>query len=183
MEREQKLATVASMRAQFEQQSIVTVFHYIGMTVSETDDVRCRMREVGASFQVTKNRLALRALNGTQHESLSDYLKGPTAIVSSSDPVATAKAIVATTKANPKLVIVSASVAGQVIDRNALGDLATMPSLDEFRAKIMGLLSAPATKIVSVLPRPATNLVSILQAPAREMVGVLKAQGETDGAA
>lgn len=178
MDREQKKEAVAAMNAQFERTSIVVVFHYIGMTVGETDEVRRRVREVGARFQVTKNRLTLRALEGTRHLTLSPHMKGPTAIVCADDPVAAAKAVLATTKANPKLVVIGASVAGQIIDRNGLSDLAALPSLDEFRAKIIGLLAAPATRLVTVLPRPATDLVSILQASPVKLAGVLRAKSE-----
>lgn len=183
MDREQKKETVAAMHAQFERTSIVVVFHYIGMTVIETDTVRRRMQEVGARFQVTPNRLALRALEGTPHLMLGDYMKGPTAIVCSDDPVAAAKAVIAATKANPKLLVIGASLSGQLIDRSGLGDLATMPSLDEFRAKIVGLLGAPATRLATILPRPASDLVSILHAPPVKLAGVLRAQGDKGEAA
>lgn len=183
MDREQKEQAVAAMHEQFERTSIVVVFHYIGMTVGETDEVRRRVREVGARFQVTKNRLMLRALEGTRHLTLGPHMKGPTAIVYADDPVAAAKAILAIVKANQKLAIIGASVSGQIIDRDALGDLATMPSLDEFRAKIVGLLAAPATRLVTVLPRPASKLVTILQAPPVKLAGVLRAKSEKGEAA
>lgn len=180
MDREQKTQAVAAMHEWFKNTSVVIVFHYSGMTVAETDDVRRRMREAGAHFQVTKNRLTLRALEGTRHLSLRDHFKGPTAIICAEDPVAAAKATLATTKANPKLLVIGASVAGQVIDGAKLGDLATMPSIDELRAKLVGLLTAPATRFVSVLSRPASQFVSVLQAPQSKMVGILRAKVSKD---
>lgn len=164
MDRSQKEDLVASMRTLFEETSIVVVTHYSGLTVGEMEDLRGRMREAGASFKVTKNRLTRLALEGTDFEGLSDMFAGPTAIAYSEDPVAAAKVAVNFSKDNEKLVVLGGALGKEVLDVNGVKSLATLPSLDELRGKLVGLLSAPATKIAGVTQAPAGQLARVFSA-------------------
>ena len=183
MDRTQKEDLVATMRRTFEQTSIVVVTHYIGLSVAEMTRLRQEFRDAGARFRVTKNRLVRLALDGTPYEGISHLFVGPTAIAYADDPVAVAKVVVAYAKANEKLVIVGAGLGAQAINADAVKALATMPSLDELRGKLLGVIHAPASKLVGVLPAPASTLVRVLDAPAGKLHGVFRAYTERDKAA
>ena len=127
------------------------------------------MREAGAGFKVTKNRLTKLALQGTKYENLTDLFTGPTAIGTSSDPVSAAKTLVSFAKTNDKLTIIGGSLDGKVLDRAGVEALATLPSLDELRAKIVGMLTAPATKVARVTQAPASQLARVIQARADQL--------------
>ncbi|KPL68867.1 50S ribosomal protein L10 [Erythrobacter sp. SG61-1L] len=164
MDRSQKADSVAQLNANFNEVSVVVVTRNLGLTVAQSTALRTKMREVGASYKVAKNRLAKLALKDTQFEGLEDYLSGPTALATSVDPVAAAKAAVDFAKANPKLEIVGGSMGGTLLDEAGVKALASMPSLDELRAKLVGLVQAPATKVAQLSTAPAAKLARVFGA-------------------
>ena len=164
MDRSQKAESVAQLNAVFNEVGVVVVTRNLGLSVAQSTDLRSKMREAGASYKVAKNRLAKLALKDTQYEGLEEYLNGPTALAWSEDPVAAAKAAVDFAKSNDKLEIVGGSMAGQQLDANGVKALASMPSLDELRGKIVGLLNAPATKVAQVVNAPAAKLARVFGA-------------------
>jgi len=164
MDRSQKEALVASMNQTLGAAKSVVVTHYSGLTVAEITELRGRMREAGAQFKVTKNRLMLRALEGTKFEGLTSLFEGPTAIAFSDDPVSPAKVAVRFAKDNEKLVVLGGALDDKVLNETEVKALATLPSLDEQRAILIGLLQAPATKIAGVLAAPAGQLARVFAA-------------------
>ena len=166
MDRTQKKDWVGSLHGSLGEVGLVVVTHYKGLTVAEMTALRGKMRAAGASFKVTKNRLTKLALAGTEFENLADLFVGPTAIASSSDPVAAAKVIVEFAKTNDKLKILGGSLGSNRLDIDGVKALATLPSLDELRAKLLGMLSTPATRIAGVLQAPAGQLARVLKAKA-----------------
>ena len=164
MDREKKESMVASLHQTFEDVSIVVVTHYSGLTVAEMGELRDQMREAGAVFKVTKNRLTRRALEGTKYQSLEEMFTGPTAIAYSEDPVAAAKAAVNFSKTNNKLIVLGGALGDEQLDVNAVKSLASLPSLEELRAKIVGMISTPATRIAVVLQAPAGQVARVLGA-------------------
>ena len=164
MERSQKQQLVATLHEDLADTVCVVVTHQTGLTVDEVTQLRRQMRGAGASYRVTKNRLAKRALEGTAFTSLAPLFTGPTAIAFSRDPVAAAKAAVAFANRNDKLTIVGGGLSGQMLDAAAVKALATLPSLDELRGKIIGLLQAPATKLAGLLQAPGGQLARVLAA-------------------
>ena len=166
MDRTEKEDLVASMHQTFDDASIVVVTHYSGLTVSEMGDLRDQMRDVGASFKVTKNRLTRRALEGTKYQPLESFFQGPTAIAYSEDPVAAAKAAVNFAKTNDKLIVLGGALGEEQLDVARVKELASLPSLDELRGKIVGMLNTPATRIAGVLQAPAGQIARVLGARA-----------------
>lgn len=164
MDRSEKKELVASLHQLFMDTDLVVVTRQSGMTVAEVTDLRRRMQQAGAGFKVTKNRLARLALEGTRYEGLASLFIGPTAIAFSSDPVAAAKVSVTFANTNDKLTIVGGAMGGQLLDSNGIKALATLPSLDELRGKIVGVLQAPAAKVVGVLQAPAGQLARVFNA-------------------
>jgi large subunit ribosomal protein L10 len=144
----------------------IVVTHQSGLSVAEATELRRQMRTAGAGYRVTKNRLAKRAIEGTAFAALAPLFTGPTAVAFSRDPVAAAKAAVAFANRNDKLTIVGGGLAGQPLDAAAVRALATLPSLDELRGKIIGLLQAPATKLARLLQAPAGQLARVVAAHA-----------------
>jgi large subunit ribosomal protein L10 len=166
VDRSQKQKVVESLNRSLQSQSIVVITRQSGLTAGETADLRRKMRAAQASFKVTKNRLARLALKGTQFENLADLFKGPTAIASSADPVAAAKATVDYANQNEKLVIVGGALGGKLLDPDGIKSLAKLPSLNELRGKILGMLKTPATRVATVLQVPAGQLARVLKAKA-----------------
>ena len=164
MDKAQKAEVVEDLNSLFAKAGSVVVAHYSGMTVADMGDLRTRMRAAGASFKVAKNRLAVRALKGTPIEGIAHLFKGPTGIAVSDDPVAASKVAAAYAKDNNKLVILGGSVGSTALDAAGVKALATLPSLDELRGKIVGLLVAPATKIAGILQAPAGQLARVIGA-------------------
>ena len=164
MDRSQKADSVAQLNAVFKEAGVVVVTRNLGMSVAQSTDLRTKMRDAGASYKVAKNRLARLALNDTDYSGLSDLLTGPTAIAYSTDPVAAAKATVDFAKTTDRIEIVGGSMGGQLLDEAGVKALASMPSLDELRAKLIGLVNAPATKIAQVVNAPAAKLARVFGA-------------------
>lgn len=164
MDRSQKEALVAALNQVFEGSSLVVVTQQSGMTVSEASKLREQMRAEGASYRVTKNRLTRRALEGTKFEALQSLFTGPTAIATSTDPVAAAKVCVGFAKKNGKLTIVGGALDSEVLDASGIEFLAKLPSLDELRSTLIGLLQAPATKLAGVAQAPAGQLARVISA-------------------
>lgn len=164
MNRSEKTDAVAALNATFNEAAVVVVTRNLGLTVAQSTDLRLKMREAGASYKVAKNRLAKIALSDTQYQSLSDLLTGPTAIAISADPVAAAKVAVEFAKTNDKLEIVGGAMGETVLDVEGVKSLASMPSLDELRATLIGLVQAPATKIAQVVVAPAGKLARVFGA-------------------
>jgi len=168
MDRTQKAEAVQGLHGLFAEAGAVVVAHYSGMTVAQMGELRSRLRKAGASFKVAKNRLAMRALEGTQAAGISDLFKGPTGIAYSNDPVAAPKVVVAYAKENDKLKILGGVAVGAVLNVEGIKALAELPSLDQLRGKILGLLQAPATRIAGVLQAPAGNIARVLSAYANK---------------
>lgn len=168
MDRGQKEELVASMHQTFEDANMVVVTHYSGLTVAEISALRREMRDAGASFKVTKNRLTRRAIDGTKFSPLSDMFTGPTAIAYSDDPVAPAKVAVKFAKSNDKLVVLGGALGEEMLDVDGIKALASLPGLDELRAKIVGMISTPATRIAGVLQAPGGQIARVISAKAAE---------------
>jgi large subunit ribosomal protein L10 len=164
MNRSEKTDTVAALNATFNDAAVVVVTRNLGLTVAQSTDLRSKMRDAGAHYKVAKNRLAKIALTDTQYSSLSDLLTGPTALATSGDPVAAAKVAVEFAKTNDKLEIVGGAMGDTVLDVEGVKALASLPSLDELRAKLIGLVQAPATKVVQVIAAPAGQLARVFGA-------------------
>jgi large subunit ribosomal protein L10 len=161
MDRSQKADAVAALNATFNEVGVVVVTRNLGMTVEQTTALRVKMREAGATFKVSKNSLAKLAIADTDYAGIGDMLTGPVALGHSVDPVAAAKIIVEFAKTNDKLEVIGGSMGAQVLDADGIKALAAMPSLDELRAKLIGLVQAPATKIAQVVVAPATKLARV----------------------
>ena len=166
VDRSQKQALVETLQGDLAGSGCIIVTHQRGMSVAEATQLRRQMREAGAAFKVTKNRLAKRALEGTEFASLAPLFTGPTAVAYSRDPVAAAKAAVNFANRNDKLTIVGGGLPGQALDAAEVRALATLPSIDELRGKIIGLIQAPATKLAGLLQAPAGQLARVLAAHA-----------------
>jgi large subunit ribosomal protein L10 len=168
VDRAQKEKLVTSLQQALSGIACVVVTHQTGMTVQEVTDLRRQMRAAGANFKVTKNRLARRAFAGTKFEQLSPMFTGPTAIAFSRDPVAAAKVAVEFANRNDKLQIIGGGLNEQQLDVAGIKALATLPSLDELRGKILGLLQTPATRIAAVLQAPGGQIARVLAAYAKQ---------------
>jgi large subunit ribosomal protein L10 len=164
VEKAKKLEVVEELKSVFAGAGSVVVAHYSGMTVAQMGDLRSRMRAAGASFKVAKNRLAVRALEGTAIEGISPLFKGPTGIAYSADPVAASKVVAAYAKDNDKFIILGGSVGATTLDVNGVKALASLPSLDALRGKLLGLILAPATKIAGIVQAPAGQLARVISA-------------------
>ena len=164
MDRAQKQQLVTTLQQDLAGSACIVVTHQTGMSVAEATQLRRQMREAGAGYRVTKNRLAKRALEGTEFSALVPLFSGPTAVAYSRDPIAAAKAVVAFANRNNKLSIVGGGLPGQALDAAGVQALATLPSLDELRGKIIGLIQAPATKLAGLLQAPAGQLARVLSA-------------------
>ncbi len=167
MDRAKKAETIEALTGVFANAGAVVVTHYLGLTVHDLEDLRGRLRKEGATFRVVKNRLAQKALNGADDRAVALF-KGPAAIAYGPDPVSAAKVATAFAKDHDKLVIIGALMGAEVLDVRAVGDLAKLPSLDQLRGKIIGLIQAPATKIAGVLQAPAGQLARVVNAYAQK---------------
>ena len=168
MDRSQKAESVASLNAVFNEVGVVVVTRNLGMSVAQSTALRGKVREAGASYKVAKNRLARLAIKDTNYAGIDEMLTGPTAIATSVDPVAAAKAVVDFAKTNDKIEIVGGAMGAQVLNAEGIKALASMPSLDELRAKLVGLVQAPATKLAQLSTAPAAKLARVFGAYAAQ---------------
>jgi len=164
VDRAAKEKLVASLHDVFDETGVIVVTHYAGMTVAQMTEYRSRIKEAGGSVKVAKNRLAKLALKGTSAEGITDLFKGPTCVAFSDDPVAAAKITVNFSKDNKKLVVLGGAMGTTVMDADAVKSLAALPSLDELRGKLVGLIQAPAGKIARVLNEPGVQIARVIQA-------------------
>ena len=164
MDRAAKRELVATLNGVFSTTAVVVVAHYKGLTVADMQKLRSQMKQAGATVKVAKNSLAGIALDGTDVASIKPLLKGPTLLAYSGDPVAAAKVAVDFAKANDKLVILGGAMGTTALNPDGVKALASLPSLDELRAKIVGLVQAPATKIAQVVNAPAAKLARVFGA-------------------
>ncbi len=164
MDRAEKKEAVVALHDVFAKTSVVVVAQYSGLTVAQMQRLRKQMKQAGASVQVAKNRLAQIALKGTDVASIGPLLKGPTLIAHSSDPVAAAKAAVAFARDHEKFVVLGGAMGKTALNPDGVKALATMPSLDELRAKLIGLITAPATKLAQLANAPAAKVARVISA-------------------
>ena len=164
MHRAEKEELVSTLNRTFDGAELVVVTHQSGLSVAEMTDLRRRMREADASYKVVKNRLARLALDGSKYANLAPLFVGPTAIAVSNDPVAAAKVAVKFAKENEKLEIAGGAMGERQLDVDGVKALAGLPSLDELRAGLIGMLQTPATRIAVVLREPAGQLARVLGA-------------------
>ena len=168
MDRAQKAEAVAELNRTFNEVGVVVVTRNLGLTVAQSSVLRTKMREAGATYKVSKNKLAKIALDGTDYTPLGDMLTGPVGLATSNDPVAAAKVAIEFAKTNDKFEIVGGAMGTTVLDAEGIKALASLPSLDELRAKIVGLLVAPATKLATITQAPAAQLARVLSAYAEK---------------
>jgi large subunit ribosomal protein L10 len=168
VERTEKRDFVASLATVFGETSFVLVGRNAGLTVAAVDDLRRRMKANGATSKVAKNRLAMRALDGTRFQGLSPLLKGPTALAWSVDPVAVAKTAVEFAKTNDKFVVLGGALGTQTLSADGVKALAELPSLETLRAQLLGLIQTPATRIAGVLQAPGGQVARVLAAYAKK---------------
>ena len=164
MDRAQKAESIEVLKGVFADSGAVVVTHYLGLTVAEMTELRSRLRKEGAQIKVVKNRLAQKALNGSAGDAGQDLFKGPVAIAYGSDPVSAAKVVTQYAKDNEKFSVVGGLLGDQVLSQDAVKALATLPSLDQIRAQLIGLIQAPATKVAGVLQAPAAQLAGVFNA-------------------
>ena len=168
MERAEKRELVSTMNEVFQETNVVVVAHYAGLTVAELTALRGKARLAGVSVKVAKNRLVKLALQGTESAHIADLFTGPTLVAYSSDPVAAPKVVADFAKTNDKLVILGGAMGKTNLDPNGVKALATLPSLDELRGKLVGLIQAPATRIATVVSAPAAQLARVFGAYAKK---------------
>ncbi len=169
VKRSDKKDFVHNLKEDLNNSSSVIVAHYAGLSVKEIDDLRKAMRDNGAKFKVTKNRLTKLALVDTQYESITDLFNGPTAIAYSNDSIAPSRVAVDFEKKLKNFKIIGGSFEGERIDQNKINFLATLPSLDGIRGKLLGLISSPAQKIALVLQVPCSQLARLMTSRSEEL--------------
>ena len=164
MERAEKTELVATLNQVFKTTGVIVVAHNKGLTVNQVNDLRNKMAKAGATIKVVKNRLAKIALEGTDANGISNLFEGPTMVAYGTDPVAAPKVVSDFAKAHEKLVVLGGSLGKTTLDANGVKALAELPSLDQLRGKLIGLVQAPATKIAGVLAAPAGQLARVFNA-------------------
>jgi large subunit ribosomal protein L10 len=163
MDRAQKQDAIEALKGVFADAGAVVVTHYLGLTVRDMEDLRSKLREEGAALRVVKNRLAQKALNG-HGEAAGALFTGPVAIAYAPDPVSAAKVVTAYAKDHEHFTVVGALMGADVLDAKAVSALASLPSLDQLRARILGMLTTPATRIAGVLQAPAAQIARVVGA-------------------
>ena len=158
MNKEQKRNYISEMTAQFDKSEAVLVTHYQGLTVKQLDELRKQMRERGIQFKITKNRITKLALEKTKCKDLANLFTGPTAVALSKDAISSAKILTKFSKENNNLKILGGIMGKEILDVAGVANVATLPTLDEAKAKIVGILRSPAQKIVSILLAPASKI-------------------------
>jgi large subunit ribosomal protein L10 len=164
MDRAQKADSIEDLKTVFAGAGAVVVTHYMGLTVAEMSELRARLRKEGASLKVVKNRLAQKAMDGSAGEAGERLFKGPVAIAFAKDPVSAAKVVIQYAKDNDKFTIVGAVLGKTVLNADGVKSLSTLPSLDQMRGTLIGLIQAPATKVAGVLQAPAGQLARVFNA-------------------
>lgn len=164
MDRAAKKEAVAALNEVFKTSNVVVVAHYSGLTVAQMQTLRRQAKQAGAVVKVAKNRLAKIALDGTEGAVIAPLLKGPTVLAYSGDPVAAPKVVSDFAKANGHLIILGGALGSTMLDPAGIKALAALPSLDELRATLIGLIQAPATKIAQVVTAPAAKVARVVQA-------------------
>jgi large subunit ribosomal protein L10 len=164
LERAEKREVVTALHDVFAKTGVVVVAHYAGLTVAQMTKLRSEMRNAGGRVKVAKNRLVKLALEGTDAKGIADLLKGPTCLAFSADPIAAPKVAVKFAKANEKFVILGGAMGATVLDAKGVNSLADLPSLDELRGKLIGLIQAPASKIARTLNEPGAQLARVFGA-------------------
>jgi large subunit ribosomal protein L10 len=162
--RADKVEIIEGLRGVFQEAGVIVVAHYQGLSVPEITDLRRQMRDAGGTFRVTKNRLARRALEGTPCDPLGGLFQGPTAIAFSSDPVAAPKVLVGYARRNDKVAIIGGALAGRLLEPRQVRELAELPSIEVLRARLLGVINAPASKLARLLQTPGSQLARVLQA-------------------
>jgi large subunit ribosomal protein L10 len=160
--RAEKQKVVEELGTIFADSGVVVVAHYSGLSVAQMQDLRGRMREAGSSVRVAKNRLAKIALEGSPIQGMSDYLKGPTVLAYSDDPVTAAKVARSFAKDNDKYVVLGGAMGGEVLDAKGVDTVASMPSREELIASIAGMIGAPASNLAAAIGAPASDIAGIL---------------------
>lgn len=168
MDRSQKAESVAQLSATFNEVGVVVVTRNLGMSVAQSTALRGKIRDAGATYKVAKNRLAQLAIQDTDYAGIDSMFTGPTAIATSVDPVAAAKAVVDFAKTTDKIEIVGGAMGTHVLNAEGIKALASMPSLDEMRGTLIGLIQAPATKIAQLTVAPASKLARVFNAYAEK---------------
>ena len=168
MDRAEKRELVTDLNQAFKGAGSVVVAHYAGITVAQMNDLRVKMRTAGGTVKVAKNRLARIALQGTESEGIIDLFKGQTLIAYSEDPVAAPKVASDFAKGNDKLIILGGAMGPTTLNADGVKALATLPSLDELRGKLVGLIAAPATRIAQIVNAPAASVARVIGAYARK---------------
>jgi large subunit ribosomal protein L10 len=163
MDRAQKSEAIEALKGVFAESGAVVVTHYMGLTVAEMTDLRGRLRKEGAQLKVVKNTLAVKAMDGAS-DGAHALFKGPVAIAFAKDPVSAAKVVTDYAKGNEKFAVIGAVMGQTVLDQKGVGALATLPSLDQIRGQLIGLINAPATKVAGVLQAPAGQLARVFNA-------------------
>ncbi len=173
MDRAQKAEAVESLRGIFAEAGGVVVARYAGLTVADMTALRAKLRDADASLKVVKNRLAKIALEDTEGEGGRDLFNGPSAIVFAKDPVAVSRVAVDYAKEKEEFILIGGMLGPQVLDEAGVKALATMPSLDELRAKLLGVMTAPLSQFVGILNKPSEQLVRTVAEPGRGLASVL----------
>jgi len=164
MDRSQKAESVAQLNATFSEVGVVVITRNLGMSVAQSTLLRTKMRDAGAQFKVSKNSLAKLAIANTDYAGIGELLTGPVALATSVDPVAAAKVVIDFAKTNDKLEVVGGAMGAQVLNAEGIKALASLPSLDQLRATLIGLVQAPATKIAQLTTAPAAKLARVFGA-------------------
>ena len=168
MERAEKREFVTALNEVFKTSGSLVVAHYAGLSVAQMNDLRSKMREAGGTVKVAKNRLAKIALQGTESEGIANLFQGQTVIAYSEDPVAAPKVAIDFAKTNENLVVLGGAMGSTELDVNGVKALASLPSIDELRAKIVGMISTPATRVAQVVNAPAGQLARVVGAYAQK---------------
>lgn len=168
MEKAEKREFVTELNGVFQAAGSVVVAHYAGVTVAQMNDFRSKMRAAGGTVKVAKNRLAKIALQGTESEGMSDLFKGQTLIAYSADPITAPKVLVDFAKTNDKIIVLGGTMGSTTLNADAVRSLATLPSLDELRSKLLAMIQTPATRIAGVVAAPASQLARVFAAYAKK---------------
>jgi large subunit ribosomal protein L10 len=168
VDRAQKAANVEELHKTFTGVETIVVTRNDGLTAAQSSELRVKMRAAGVSYKVSKNRLAVRALKGTRFEGIGPMLKGPVGLATSQDPVAASRIAYNFSKDNEKLVIIGGALGDKLLDKSSIEMLSKLPSLDELRSKLLGMLQTPAQRLAVLAAAPASSLARVISAHANK---------------